>query len=249
MDFFFFYHIFFMYLQKDIIILKICSFSDIHGNLDFTIKACDLVLICGDIVPLNIQSFTKPSERWFKNTFNPKKKKKTCDKDVCVGGNHDKWLCNHEDKAREILSAQEKVVYLNCEVYDYNGITIYGTPLCKIFSNWSFMIPYEEQDKIYDSQLPSLPKIDILMSHDSPYGVSDIVLQKDCPWADGSHIGNESLRRFCEKLNPRYNVKGHLHSCNHGCEMLNDTEVYTVSLLDENYKMAYKPLYMEIDPI
>ena len=146
-----------------------------------------------------------------------------------------------------MLNGNDKVTYLNCEVYTYKGINIYGTPLCKIFGHWSFMETYELQDEKYDKQIETLPKIDILMAHDSPYGISDILLQKDCPWADGTHIGNESLRRFCEKIKPKLFVKGHLHSTEHGCLMLNDTSIYTVSLLDEKYEMSYKPLYIEFD--
>lgn len=227
--------------------IKICSFSDMHGNLDFTIEPCDLVLICGDIVPLNIQSYTKPSEKWFRDTFIPWCNNLPCDKVLFIGGNHDKWLCDHEDKIRLMLNGNDKVTYLNCEVYTYKGINIYGTPLCKIFGHWSFMETYELQDEKYDKQIETLPKIDILMAHDSPYGISDIILQKDCPWADGTHIGNESLRKFCEKIKPKLFVKGHLHSTEHGCLMLNDTSIYTVSLLDERYKMVYKPLYIEFD--
>ena len=90
-------------------------------------------------------------------------------------------------------------------------------------------------------------KIDILMSHDAPYGVSDVLLQEDCPWADGKHIGNESLRKLLDKAQPQYNFHGHLHSTNRNAEYLGKTIVHNVSLLDEFYKMVYKPLYIEID--
>lgn len=36
-------------------------------------------------------------------------------------------------------------------------------------------------------------------------------------------------------------MHGHLHSTSHDKEMLGDTEIYNVSLLDENYKMVYQP--------
>ena len=60
------------------------------------------------------------------------------------------------------------------------------------------MPSYEEQDEMYERHLNIIGKIDIFLSHDAPYGVSDIILQKDCWWADGSHIGNKSLRKFIE---------------------------------------------------
>lgn len=228
--------------------MKVCAFSDMHGNLNFTIDKCDLVLICGDIVPLSIQhSYTK-SREWFKATFIPWCEGLPSEKVLFIGGNHDRWLCDNEGEVRKILNGNDKVVYLNCEAYEYDGIVVYGTPLCKIYGSWSFMKSYDEQDRMYNTQIPTLPTIDILMSHDCPFGVGDVVLE-DCPWADGGHIGNESLRKFCEKISPRYNVKGHLHSTNHDCEMLGETKAYTVSLLNEKYELAYKPFYFDIEPI
>ena len=42
------------------------------------------------------------------------------------------------------------------------------------------------------------------------------------------------------------NLHGHLHTTNHEKEMLGDTEVYNISLLDEDYKMVFEPQYFEI---
>jgi Icc-related predicted phosphoesterase len=108
------------------------------------------------------------------------------------------------------------------------------------------MIPDDDQDKIYDEEVKTGKKIDILMSHDAPYGVSDVLLQKDCPWATGEHIGNKPLARFIERTQPRIVVKGHLHSTNREVEYLGDSKVFSVSLLDENYRMVYNPQYFEI---
>jgi Icc-related predicted phosphoesterase len=108
------------------------------------------------------------------------------------------------------------------------------------------MPSYEEQDEKYERHLKAIGKIDIVLSHDAPYGVSDILLQRDCWWADGTHIGNESLAKFLEKAQPTLSLHGHLHSTAHTKEMLGETSVYNISLLDENYDMVYEPLYLEI---
>ena len=152
----------------------------------------------------------------------------------------------HPDRVRLMLKGQEKITYLDCETFEYKGKTIYGTPMCKPFGRWAFMPTYEEQDEKYARHLKAIEHIDIVMSHDAPYGVSDIILQKDCPWADGSHIGNQSLRKFLEASKPEYCWHGHLHTSNREKEMLGNTKVYNVSLLDEDYKMAFKPQYFDI---
>lgn len=227
--------------------MNICGISDMHGYLDFDITPCDIVIICGDICPLNIQSWSKPCKRWLRDTFIPWCTNLPCDKVIFIGGNHDFFLERHQPKVKELLEGQDKIVYLNCDVYEYKGKKIFGTPWCKPFGNWAFMTSYDEQDKIYEKVLKDIGDIDIIISHDAPYGTSDILLQKDCSWATGSHIGNKSLRKLIETLKPQINLHGHLHSTNHEKEMLDSTEVYNVSLLNENYQMVYKPLYLKIN--
>jgi Icc-related predicted phosphoesterase len=230
--------------------MKICGISDMHGNYDFVVEPCDIVLICGDIVPLDIQHDDTRSEMWFKTFFIPWCTNLPCEKAVFIGGNHDFCLMRNPTAVRDMLKEQDKVIYLDCESYEYKGKVIFGTPWCKPFFRWAFMESYEDQDKRYARYLKTLDdvNIDIVLSHDAPYGVSDVLLQEDCPWADGkSHIGNESLKKFIESAKPGWNFHGHLHSTNHEKELLGDTKVYNVSLLDENYIMAYEPLYFEIE--
>jgi len=159
----------------------------------------------------------------------------------------DHWLERHPDRMRLLLQGQDKITYLDCETFEYEGKVIYGTPLCKPFGRWAFMPSYEEQDERYERHLKAIGKIDIILSHDAPYGISDVLLQRDCWWADGTHIGNESLRKFVDEAKPKYVFQGHLHSCNHEKTDHNGTEVYCVSLLDENYDMVYKPLYVDVE--
>lgn len=227
--------------------IKICSFSDMHGQLDFAIESCDIVLICGDIMPLNIQSNPTRSEEWIRSIFIPWCMSLPCERVVFIAGNHDFLMSDHPDRIRLMLQGQDKVIYLDCETYEYNGYVIYGTPMCKPFGRWAFMPSYEEQDKRYERHLKSIGRIDIVMSHDAPFGVSDVILQEDCLWADGSHIGNKSLRKFIEKAQPKLQVKGHLHTTSREIEMLGETKVYSVSLLNENYEMVFEPTYIDLE--
>lgn len=227
--------------------MKICAFSDTHGKYKFKVEPCDIVLIGGDIVPLNVQRDDERSEKWLKTFFIPWCTDLPCDKVVFIGGNHDFFYMHYPDRVRTALEGQDKVVYLDCEPYEYKGKTIYGTPLCKKFYNWAFMsLTLEEQRSLYERHLKAIGKIDIILSHDAPYGISDVLLQGDCPWADGSNIGNTALRWFVDEAKPSLVFQGHLHSCDHEKKMHGDTAVYCVSLLDESYEMVYKPLYVEI---
>ena len=227
--------------------MRICGISDMHGQYDFKVEPCDIVLICGDIIPLKIQKNDIQSEEWLKTFFIPWCTDLPCEKVVFIAGNHDFVFMEHPERVRDLLKDQDKVIYLECETYEYQGKVIYGTPLCKKFYNWAFMsLSLEDQQERYKRHLEAIGKIDIIMSHDCPYGIADVLLQKDCWWADGKHIGNKALRWFVDEAKPELVMEGHLHSCEHGKTMHGDTAVYNVSLLNEDYKMVYKPLYIEL---
>lgn len=230
--------------------INLCALSDTHGQFGFDIEPVDLLLIGGDIVPLSIQSSIDKCNNWFEKTFVPWCEKQPAEKIVVVAGNHDKVLEKEPTFFKDLIKGT-KITYLCCEECDFRGFKIFGSPLCKKFYNWSFMYDYDYQDSIYERYLKTLDaygeKVDILLTHDAPYGVSDIILQKNCPWATGENIGNHSLRSFVDKLQPSVMFHGHLHSTNHECEKLRDTDVYNVSLLNENYKMVYKPLYLALE--
>ena len=227
--------------------MKICGISDIHGDLSVKIQPCDVLCICGDIVPLEVQVNSKKSKRWLKELFIPWCSKQPCKKVLVVGGNHDFFLWHHPLQMKEMVKEEEKIEYLLNEGYEFEGVKFFGTPLCKEFGYWAFMYSYEEQDRILDKALEEWGKnIDVLLTHDSPYGVSDIILDKSCPWATDEHIGNKSLEAFIIKTAPKLHLHGHLHSTNHDEEILGTTKVYCVSILGEQYTVQYEPQYFDI---
>ena len=228
--------------------MKICGISDMHGILNFDIEKCDILCICGDIVPLGVQSMHEGSANWIKKEFIPWCEKQPCDKVFLIAGNHDWFFMRHPDEVDEIFKDNKKITYL-CDSSaeyvdkDYNTYRIYGTPWCHQFYNWAFMTSDVELEKIYN-KIPY--KVDILMTHDAPHGTSDVLLQEDIPWASDSHIGCIPLGNAVDDKKPILLLHGHLHSTNHECEMRGKTEVYNVSMVDERYKKVYKPFYKEI---
>ena len=153
------------------------------------------------------------------------------------------------NKYKNLFPNENKVTYLCHEGYIYKGLdgkeySIFGTPYCKEFGNWAFMLSDPELEEKY-SGIPS--GLDILITHDAPYGVSDILLQKDCPWANGEHIGNRPLREEILKKAPKIVLHGHLHSTSREFEELGYSKVVNCSIKDEYYNPVYEPLYLEID--
>ena len=226
--------------------MKICAISDLHGLLP-EIEPCELVCICGDISPLNIQASSSKMRRWLFNKFLPWATLLPCDKVIFIAGNHDLSF-NNLDFMQSIFSKDRKVTYLFHENYTYTSkegkeYSIFGTPYCQLFGNWAFM----EMNSILDNLYKDIPEnLDILLTHDQPYGYGDILLQENCMWANGSHIGNKPLAKAVLKKQPKHMFTGHLHSTEHSCVEIGITKRYNVSLKDENYNSVYEPLYIEI---
>lgn len=227
--------------------MKIVAISDMHGYLK-DIPECDLLIIAGDISPLRIQSNTAKMLEWLEDDFMPWLERQLCHKVVLVAGNHDFIF--------EVDGIQEEVTrifdmysswftYLENETVkidiDDHEISIFGTPYCSVFGNWPFMY---ENDLLADffKEIPS--KVDIIVSHDAPYGTSDVCSEGMAKYE--GHIGNRPLAEALKNVEFKYLFHGHLHTSNHEAEELNVGLVYNVSLLNEDYKLVFEPLEIEI---
>lgn len=186
--------------------------------------------------------------RWLFNEFLPWATLLPCDKVIFIAGNHD-FSMGNLDFMTSVFSKDRKVTYLFHENYVYTSkegkeYSIFGTPYCKLFGNWAFM----EMDTILDNLYKDIPEnLDILISHDAPYGVSDIILQEDCPWYDGkTHIGNKPLSAAILKKAPKIVIHGHLHSTSREFEEWGYSKVINCSIKDEHYNPIYDPIVFEL---
>lgn len=228
--------------------MKIYAISDLHGDLPSidNFEQCELVCICGDTVPLNIQSNSRKTRQWLKNEFKTWGESLPCDKVIFIAGNHD--LHFNLAFMYENFSKDAKVTYLFHEKYVYTSksgkeYSIFGTPYCKQFGNWAYMENDKTLDKLY-SQIPE--GLDILLTHDQPYGFGDI-LTEDTPWNTGESIGNKPLAKVVLEKQPKYMFVGHLHSTTHDCIMINNTKRYNVSIKNERYEPVYDLLCVNIE--
>ena len=234
--------------------MKIAVVSDLHGHLPIYpspywegIEECELLLICGDILPLHCQSKMIESRLWLTDEFKPWVESLPVEQVYFIAGNHDFWFERNDLTAHQIFSSHDKVRYLKNEYVDYISTQdakvyrIFGTPYCHQFGNWAFM----RDEEILVEKFKVIPdNVDILISHDAPYGVSDICFQGFS--SDKGHIGCSELRDAIIEHKPKYNFHGHLHSSNHEEEILGETKVFNTSILDESYNLMYKPLIIRI---
>ena len=235
--------------------MKIAVISDLHGHLPTYpspywrgIEECELLLICGDILPLNCQTNMIESKRWLIEEFKPWAASLPVEQVYFIAGNHDFWFEKNDIEARKIFSLNDKVTYMKNEYLDYYAsiqdsktYRIFGTPYCHIFGNWAFMRGEETLAHKF-SEMPD--NVDILISHDAPYGTSDICFEGFS--TSKGHIGCPELRDAIIEKKPKYCFHGHLHSSNHGEEVLGETKVYNTSLLNEQYNLVYEPLMIRL---
>lgn len=228
--------------------MKICAISDLHGTLP-EIKECDLCLIAGDIVPLDIQRDRTQSIVWLFKTFLPWLKELPCQEVFIVAGNHDFEMEKNYPimKALEYLS-NFKLTYLknDCAIFranDEQNIKVYGSPQCHKFGNWAFMHEESFLEGLYDCVDDD---IDIWLTHDTP-ALGDLDLLPPSQWnPEPIHAGGKSLAAAIERIKPRYVFCGHLHTCKDKYLKVNKTEVYNVSILNNSYAHVYEPTYVEI---
>lgn len=224
--------------------MEVIALSDLHGTLPEIKNPADIMLIAGDIIPLHIQ-FNKPlSKKWFLGDFTDWINSLPVEKVFMVAGNHDAFL---QDASKSFfielyIATKYKLCYLRNETTEYidkegTSWKIFGTPYCHFFGNWPFM----RSDEVLEEKFEEIPEeVDILLTHDAPYGCSDICLERNLY----KHCGSIPLREAILKFKPKYCIHGHLHSSNHELELLGDTKVYNVSINNENYSAKYDPLYL-----
>lgn len=246
--------------------MKLTVVSDLHGNLP-CIEPCDVLCICGDISPLIIQKDHIQMTNWVFNDFLNWIHNLPCDKIFFVPGNHDFWFEKFCNKNMIDLFKYGKLEILIDEARPYifkdnndnlRCLTFYGTPWCKPFGKWAYMIS-EDLCKQFYSNIPY--DVDVLLTHDAPMFMNNIgtILENDSM----EDAGNFQLYKAIKQKKPKYVFCGHIHSGNHSLSEYTETinedyetglppedtltvKVANVSLLDEQYKIAYKPLTIEI---
>lgn len=230
------------------IIMKITAVSDLHGNL-IDIEPCDILLIAGDISPLNIQKDYIQMTRWFFNDFYKWIIKLPCTEVFLVPGNHDFWFEKFiKDSTMNLWDKLAILINGDGLFYDSENDKLYkifGTPYCKDFGNWPFMPGNDKLPELYD-KIPE--DIDILICHDSPLigYVGNIMEKADETYPNGIPAGNQYLAGAIFDKRPKYVLSGHIHSGDHTLKEYVGVKLANVSILDESYNIAYKPLTIEI---
>ena len=152
-------------------------------------------------------------------------------------------------KSEFISKTNGRLVYLDNEsYYHYDKGTdktfhIFGCPYCKELKGWAFCRPLERLDRYYD---PIPYDVDILMLHDAPDILHGGVSTQLIPNRD---FGNKILSGYLVDRQPKITLFGHIHTSpiKEFTRYINDCLMCNVSILDENYNIAYEPKIFIVD--
>lgn len=230
--------------------MKIVAVSDLHGYLP-QIQQCDVVCICGDTFPLEVQDDMIKSTAWFYGEFLSWVDQLSCKKVIMIAGNHDFILYNNDYTiARKKLFKRlmsycetDKLVYLLDESYEFEGKIFYGTPWIPDLSMWAFY----GDSKMLQNKFKNIPqKVDVLLTHCPPkLGSTGIVHQ----WDDRHYMINYGCQELDDTIiNKDINwwLCGHVHSGNHTPEIVHGTNIVNVSIKDEDYMVNFNPFEFDI---
>ena len=253
--------------------MKIIALSDMHGDLPEIDQACDVVCICGDVIPLMIQRNIPQSIKWMREDFRKWCDGIDCEKIIIIAGNHDfvfeyvfnDWTNSQNidpniPRWRTVGGDDEK--YKNITLADYvadvfgfsekmvylhdNSIEIEG----KVFYGTPY-IPelygwaFYRNDEELEALFRLIPdSVDVLLTHSPGKFVNDTGVSLEK--YDRPEYGSSILTKCVQDKIIGLWLCGHVHSGNHHVEKYGSGLTANVSIKNERYDIAYEPLVIEI---
>jgi Icc-related predicted phosphoesterase len=221
--------------------MRIAALSDQHGFLP-DVPACDLLIIAGDICPDRFGPFLamhEPEQQksWFNRRARPWLANAPAAHRILTWGNHD-W-CGQEcafpyDSPEQVSTTDLQILVDQGTTVDSpeGSITVWGTPWSNRIMNWAFMKEPAELEAVY-AQIPE--GIDILVSHQPPYGFGDRLVTGVSRKVE--HLGSRELLAAIKRVRPKLVICGHIHD-GYGRFECDGVPVCNVSVVGEQYRLV-----------
>lgn len=248
--------------------------SDMHGDLPVIDESCDVVCICGDIVPLYMQRNIPQSVKWLKECFRNWCINLDCKKVVFIAGNHDfvfevihkDWLeartpkdpnephWRKVDAPVDDCSNMSLGEYMSTVLEFPEKIVYLQDSMIEIDGKTFYGTPYipelsgwafyRPSDKL-DELFRLIPeKLDVLLTHSPGKFVNDTGVSLD--YTSRPEYGSAELTKNVQDKEIGLWLCGHVHSGNHKVEKYGDITTANVSIKNERYEVRYEPLVIEI---
>jgi Icc-related predicted phosphoesterase len=227
--------------------MDIIHISDLHGYLPTNLPSGDVLVISGDLSPLNIQGNLSKMNTWVTNTFKPWLEQLPYREKIVIAGNHDFFL--QENKWQRALS--EFCTYLHNSSVEIDGVKFFGSPCVPHLKGWAFAKSEDDLKSVW-RKIPD--DTDIFITHTPPHGACDWLPTNTAKFAFGQqkwinpeegrvHVGSPSLRERILEVRPRYVFCGHIHEA-YGVDKIEETWVYNGSIKNEHYHAINRPWHL-----
>jgi Icc-related predicted phosphoesterase len=202
--------------------------SDTHSRYRslFEMPEGDILLMAGDLTFRGGEDELEQLNDWLDRQDYKHK--------VIIPGNHDlsfesqwEWACSKVPAADAIL---------NQELYDADGLKIWGEPRQPWFYDWAYNVDRNRMKNECWDKVPD--DIDILLTHGPPWGVGDYTSR-------GAHAGCVAQRKYILEKKPRLVVCGHIHP-GYGIHILGNTTVVNASVVNHMYKVVNPPVVLDM---
>jgi calcineurin-like phosphoesterase family protein len=251
-------------LLDDAIVVVGCANDANRGSerstrIPANIPPCDLLIIAGDICPDRIGPFVArfdPDQqvRWFDRKVRPWLHASPAVHKVATWGNHD-WCgqsCDFSADAPgnaptprlQILVDEATHVPVSAVTSGEppaSALVIWATPWSNQFMDWAFMKSPADLASVYEA-IP--PGIDILVSHQPPYGYGDRSFDHGSGRVE--HLGSRELLVAIDRVRPRLVISGHIHD-GHGRYKHAGIPIYNVSVADDQYQLVHEPTVIDVE--
>lgn len=207
---------------------KIVAVSDLHGYLPENVPACDLLLLIGDLTPVENHDPAFQAG-WLRAEFRAWLERQPARKIIGIAGNHDFVF----EQMPFLVPRDLPWTYLQDSGTVWEGIKIWGTPWQPWFFDWAFNGDPERLKRQW-SLIPD--DTDLLVVHGPPLGYGDGVPER----GGIRHAGCPHLLERIQQVKPRLVVFGHIHE-GRGQWQLGPTTLANVTLLDAAYRPVHEP--------
>lgn len=216
--------------------MRIVALSDLHGILPANLPACDLLLLAGDLCPVEDHRVDFQAQ-WLDTTFRAWLGGVPARKVIGVAGNHDFIF----ERAPHTVPQDLPWTYLQDSGATFEGLKIWGTPWQPWFFNWAFNGQPDELKATW-ARIPD--GTDILVVHGPPHGYGDGVPHHRT--GQIRHTGCPHLLKRIETLRPRLVLFGHIHE-GRGQWQLGPTTLANVTLVDVAYQPVHLPWIIDLE--
>ncbi|MBC8494143.1 MAG: metallophosphatase domain-containing protein [Candidatus Thioglobus sp.] len=165
---------------------------------------------------------------------------------ILIAGNHDRMFEYDPKNALRLLDGfgDDSIVYLQDSEVVINGIKFYGSPWTPEFCGWAFALKSQEESEQKWLEIPN--DVDVLITHGPAYGYLDKIEYPVSANSTKEHLGDKSLAKRIEKINPKLHVCGHIHSAQGVMDGYGEVTTHiNASCLGEDYRYSLGRNYIE----